>query len=138
MDRSPTRTASELLFRPLALLTQARAELGPRFTLDLGARGPLVVTGTAADVGALFAADASHVSSAVATRELLPFLGDQAVLGLEGPPHRDARRLIGAVMRAPLPDVSTLVDAVVDGWSTGETIPLRPVLARLALEVMVR
>jgi cytochrome P450 len=135
---SPTRTASELLFRPLALLAQGRAEVGPRFTLDLGTRGPLVVTGAAADVAPIFGADAAEVGAAVATPDLLPFLGDQAVLGLEGPEHRDARRLLGAVMQAPLPDVGERVDALVDGWSAAERIPLRPVLAGLALDLVVR
>ncbi len=138
LQRPASRSASDLLFRPLDVLAEGKAQVGTRFTLDLGARGPLVITGEGADVPPLFGADAQTVSAAAETPALLPFLGDQAVLSLEGAAHHHARRLLGAVMTTPLPDVESLTNDLVDTWSVGERPALRPLLAAVALDVVVR
>ncbi len=134
---TPEQTAAELLFRPLALLDQGRTAVGRRFTLSLGSRGPLVVTGAVEDVAGLLTATAAEASGALAAPALLPFLGEAAVLGLIGDDHRHARRVLGAVMAAPLPDLAALVHRCLDDWSVGDEVPLAERLGDLALSATV-
>lgn len=138
VELSPAETRSALLFRPLGLLQAGAAAHGPRFTLDLGNDAPLVVTANLDDVRGIFAAPEAALSSGDTAQALLPFLGDQAVLALEGADHLATRRLLGAVLQRPRPAVAPLVDAEVDGWTVGDAVRLDQVMARIALGFTVR
>jgi cytochrome P450 len=80
--------------RPYAFLERCAAELGDRFTIDLGVYGAFVIVSAPDDVRDVFRADPSVLHAGEGNGVLRRFLGDGSLLLLEEDAHLAERRLL--------------------------------------------
>jgi cytochrome P450 len=80
--------------RPYAFLERCAAELGDRFTIDLGVYGAFVIVSAPDDVREVFRADPAVLHAGEGNGVLRRFLGDGSLLLLEEEAHLAERRLL--------------------------------------------
>jgi len=128
--------------RPLPFLERAHARYGDAFTMHIG-RETLVALSDPADVRQVFTGDASVYHAGKANIILLPFLGWNSLLLLDGDAHLSQRRLIlpsfhGEKMRANVGLMEEIAAREVGAWPLGEPFAVHPRMQALTLEVIVR
>lgn len=130
------------LKRPLPFLERARAKYGDAFTMRIG-RETLVALTDPIDIKQVFTGDASVYYAGKANIILLPFLGSNSLLLLDGDAHMSQRRLIlpsfhGERMRANVGLMEEIAAREVAAWPVGEPFAVHPRMQALTLEVIVR
>ena len=74
--------------RPYAFLERCAADIGDRFTIDLGTYGAFVIVSSPDDVREVFRADPAVLHAGEGNEVLRRFLGDHSLLLLEEEAHR--------------------------------------------------
>lgn len=128
---------------PFSLLAECKRKFGDTFTLRLAGFGTAVFTGDPAFVHAVFTADPDVLSAAQANDVLLPFVGPNSLLTMDGARHRRDRKLMtppfhGARMRAYGSIVQEAAARAIANWQVGTTVAAHPAMQATSLEVILR
>ncbi len=136
----PLQTAAWAM-RPYGTLERSRARFGERFTIEMvGAR--FIALSNPAHVKEVFTGDPEVFHAGKGNIILLPFMGENSILLLDGARHMAQRRLLlpplhGDRMRAHVPLMEELAAREVAGWPAGEPLRLAPRMSALTLEVIL-
>jgi len=139
---APGRQVLGWIFRPEALMEQARRERGDVFTLHLPL-GPIVAVSDPALVKELFTGDPELLRAGEGNQPLEPVVGPESLLLLDGPRHLRRRRLVlpplhGERLQGHAEAMAEITRADVAGWPRGVSIALEPHLRAITLAVIVR
>jgi cytochrome P450 len=134
------------LFWPIRFLESCRRRYGGRFTMLLGLDSrspPLVALSDPAHVKEVFTGDPEVFHAGEANAILKPILGASSLLLLDGPRHRDERKLMmpafhGERMQAYGQIMRERTDRAIDGWPLGEVFPLHTQMQDITLDVILR
>jgi cytochrome P450 family 135 len=130
------------LRRPLDVLDECAARFGDLFTLRLH-DGTYVVTASPAEIRAIYTGDPAQLLAGGPARFLVPVLGANSLITLDGEPHLRMRRLVipaftTARARALAPMMTEVAERAVAGWPRGVPVALAPRLHDIALEIITR
>ncbi len=131
------------LFRPLEFMESARRRYGDAFSVRfIGFRTPMVMLSDPEAIRALYK-EREHGLPPGRTVALLPVMGPQSLLLLEGADHLARRKVMlppfhGERMRAYEPIVSEIVEREIDTWPSGEAFAVHPRMQAVTLEVILR
>ncbi len=139
---SPIAQSLEWAVRPYELLRRCAAEVGDRFTLDLGAHGKFVVVSAPDDVREVFHAGSEVLHAGEGNGVLRRFLGDGSLLLLEEHEHVRERQLLmpaftPARARAHAELIRTSTEQVMRGFPVGTIASVRNASERIALRVIL-
>ena len=128
--------------RPFGSITRAHRQFGDRFTMRFG-QATFVSLSDPADVKEVFTGDPAIFHAGKGNVILLPFMGRNSVLLLDGEEHMSQRKLLlpplhGEKMRAHVPLMREIAEREVATWPVGEPFALAPRMQRLTLEVILR
>ena len=128
--------------RPLAYLERCRDRYGTPFTLRLPGSPPFVIMAAPEDVKAVFTASADVLHPGQGASVLLPVVGSNSVILLDGDAHLEQRKLMlpafhGERMERLHGLVTDVAEREVATWPSRE-VELHPRLQRLTLEVILR
>jgi cytochrome P450 len=129
--------------RPTASLLRARQKYGKRFAVRLPFQPPFVILSDPADIKELLTAPPDVIHPGEGARILEPVVGRKSVILLDEDEHLEQRKLLlpafhGERMQKLVGLMSELTEHELDGWPTGQPIPLHPRLQRLTLEIILR
>src|SRR5215218_9372539 len=119
------------LTRPIAFMESARRRFGDAFGIRLvGFRTPLFMVSDPEVIRALYT-ERSHGLPPGRSAALLPMVGSQSLLLLEGHEHLTRRRLMlppfhGERMRAYEPIVREVTEAEIERWPRDRAFALHP------------
>lgn len=124
-------------------LDRCRDRYGPTFTLRLFGYSPFIVTSDPEMVRAVFTADPAVMLGGKGNDVLLPFLGPNSLLTLDGPGHARDRKMItppfhGQRMRAYGAAVQGATSSAIEGWRAGQTVATLPATQAASVEVILR
>lgn len=130
-------------FRPIPFLDRCHARFGSPFTVRFPGYPPIVMFSDPPAIREIFAGDPGQLHSGSPNRLLLPLLGRNSVILLDGTTHRRRRKLLmppfhGERMRAYGNIIREVADASIDGWPLGRVFPLLPRMQRITLDVILR
>lgn len=128
---------------PVRALERWADEHGDLFTIRLAAVGTFVFAAAPAEIRQIVTADPEHVQAGRAAGQILPIVGPQSVLTLDGQPHHRHRRMMlppfhGERMAAY---AEVMRDATLRGmasWPRDTAFALHPALRQIAVEVLLR
>ncbi len=128
--------------RPISWLERNRAKYGKRFTARFPFTPPFVVISDPEQAKEIFTAPPDVLMPGVGSRVLLPLVGSNSVLLLDGDPHMSQRKLMLPAFHGErmerLTDLVTRVTVdEVEAWSGGE-VELHPRFQSLTLEIILR
>lgn len=140
---SPIGQSLEWAIRPYELLRRCAAEVGDRFTIDLGAYGPFVIVSSPDDIQAVFRAGTDVLHAGEGNGVLRRFLGDQSLLLLEEHAHVAERRMLMPAFtpsraRAHAALIRGSTEEVMRALPIGETTSVRDASERVSLRVILR
>jgi cytochrome P450 len=128
--------------RPISWLERNRRIYGKRFTTKFPFTTPFVVIADPEQVKEIFTAPPDVLKPGVGARVLLPLVGPNSVLLLDGDAHMSQRKLMlpafhGERMERLTGLMSEVTTAEVESWGDGE-IELHPRFQSLTLEIILR
>jgi len=128
--------------RPLAWLEGNRARYGKRFTVHFPFTTPFVITSDPEQAKEIFTAPPDVLMPGVGSRVLLPLVGPNSVLLLDGDSHMAQRKLMlpafhGERMERLTALVTRVTTDELETWGDGE-IQLHPPFQSLTLEIILR
>jgi unspecific monooxygenase len=129
------------LTAPTRFLARQQARHGAAFRVRTPMYGEQLFLADPEDLEAAFAADPDALRGGEANVVLRQVVGARSVSSLDGPEHRARRRLLGPVLQAARPSAEALHAAVHGAFTSlprGRPVPLRPLLRRLAMSLMLR
>lgn len=131
------------LFTPIPFIERMRRRHGPVFTLRFSGFPPLVVLSDPAAVKEVFTGDPEVFHAGRANAVLKPILGGSSLLLLDGPRHRDERKLMmpafhGERMHAYGRVMRELTVAAVERFPVGRAFPLHREMQAVTLDVILR
>lgn len=139
----PAAQIAAWVFAPIPFLERCRRRYGSAFTLRFAGYPPFIALSDPAAVRDVFTGDPEILHAGQANAILKPILGGSSLLMLDGPRHRDERKLMmppfhgermatyGRVMRE-------LAEAAIDRFPIGRPFPLQPRMAEVTLDVILR
>jgi cytochrome P450 len=139
----PAMQTARWLVRPIAFMESGRQRFGDAFGIRLvGFRSPLFMVSDPDVIRALYT-ERSHGLPPGRSAALLPLVGRQSLLLLEGGEHLTRRRLMlpsfhGARMRAYESIVREAAEAELERWPRDRAFALHPSMQAITLEVIVR
>lgn len=128
---------------PFSFLARCRAAHGDTFTVRLLGYSPVVFTCDPAMVHAVFTEDPAIMLAGKGNDVLLPFLGEHALITLDGPRHARDRRLMtpplhGQRMRAYGEAIRLATQRAIADWRPGQEVVSHRAMQAASLEVIVR
>ncbi|HSZ70691.1 MAG TPA: cytochrome P450 [Solirubrobacteraceae bacterium] len=129
--------------RPIAFMESCRRRYGDAFSVSfVGFQRPMVMLGDPEAIRALYTESANGLPPG-RKLSLLPILGADSVLLLEGREHLARRRLMlppfhGERMRSYETIVREAVQRELAGWREGEELAIHPRMQAITLEVILR
>ena len=143
LTEPPTLQTARWLARPIAFMESGRRRFGDAFGIQLvGFRSPLFMVSDPDVIRALYR-EPSHGLPPGRSAALLPMVGAQSLLLLEGGGHLARRRLMlpsfhGARMRAYESIVRDAAEAELERWPRDHAFALHPSMQAITLKVIVR
>jgi cytochrome P450 len=143
LPEPPVLQTARWLVRPIAFLESCRRRFGDAFGIQLlGFRSPLFMVSEPDVIRTLYR-EPGHGLPPGRSAALLPLVGRQSLLLLEGSAHLDRRRLMlpsfhGARMRAYESIVRDAAEAELERWPRDRAFALHPSMQAITLEVIVR
>ncbi len=140
---APVKQTLRWLARPIAFMESARRRYGDAFSVRfMGFERPMVMLSDPEAVRALYTAH-EHGLPPGRTVALLPILGADSVLLLEGREHLMRRKLMlppfhGERMRSYESIMREVAEREVESWPRGETLAVHPRMQAITLEVILR
>jgi cytochrome P450 len=140
---SPAYQTARWLARPIAFMESCRRRFGDAFSVQfLGFERPMVIISDPEAIRTLYSSQ-EHGLPRGRTITLLPVLGPNSVLLLEGAEHLARRKLMlppfhGERMRSYESTVEEVAEREIESWPEGETFALHPRMQALTLEVILR
>jgi cytochrome P450 family 135 len=140
---SPAVQTTRWLVRPIAFMESCRRRLGDQFSVHfLGFERPTVFLSDPEAIRALYTVH-EHGLPPGRSVALLPVMGPNSVLLLEGAEHLARRKLMlgpfhGERMRSYEPIVREVAEREIDSWPQGSEFALHPRMQAVTLEVILR
>jgi cytochrome P450 len=131
------------LMRPIAFMDGSRRRLGDNFSvMFLGFQTPLVMVSDPEVIRALYG-EPAHRLPPGRTQTLLPIMGAQSILLLQGAEHLQRRRLMlppfhGERLRAYESTIEEITEREIAGWPSEQPLALHPRMQAITLEVILR
>ncbi len=128
---------------PLTALERWAARHGDLFTVRIAGFGNVVFAAAPREIRQIFTADPDELQAGAANGQLVPVLGPQSLLVLDGRAHHRHRRLLlppfhGERMASYAITVRDTTLRSIDGWPRGQPFALHPYLLEITLEVILR
>jgi cytochrome P450 len=125
------------------MLRGAQRRYGDTFSLKIAQEGTWVILSHPDDVRQVFTGDPAVLHAGEANEILLPLVGPQSVLLLDGERHMSQRKLMlppfhGDRMRAYGDLMGEVARQEIERWPRGEAFPLWPRMQAVTLEVIIR
>jgi cytochrome P450 family 135 len=125
------------------MLAECRRRYGDTFRLDIAYEGTWILLSDPDDVRRVFTGDPNVLHAGEANRILLPVLGDNSVLLLDGAAHMEQRKLMlpsfhGERMKRYGELMAGIAVAEIERWPRGEPYRLRPRMQAMTLEIILR
>ncbi|HEX2285719.1 MAG TPA: cytochrome P450 [Mycobacterium sp.] len=129
--------------RPWRFMDRAAARYGDMFTLRLANEGTWVMLSHPDAVKQVFTGPPELLHAGEGNRILLPVLGANSVLLLDGEAHREQRRLLmppfrGKQLQSYADTMAAVAAAEIARWPRGKPVPLHRRMQALTLEVILR
>lgn len=129
--------------RPWDFMTRCAAQHGDMFTMKLVGLGAIVMVSHPEVVREVFTASPELLHAGEANRVLLPVVGPNSVMLLDGDAHREQRRLLmpafrGSHLQSYTNTIRDIAEAEIARWPRGEPVRLLPQMQKLTLEVILR
>jgi len=131
------------LKRPGPWMERCRDRYGDTFTIRIANEGEWVLMSDPDAVREVFTGDPALLHAGRANRILLPFLGPDSVLLLDGSPHLRQRKLLlppfhGDRMRRYESLMVGVAEREVATWPAGDALSLMPRMQALTMEIILR
>ena len=131
------------LKRPGPWMERCRDRYGDTFTIRIANEGEWVLMSHPDAVREIFTGDPALLHAGKANRILLPFLGPDSVLLLDGSPHLRQRKLMlppfhGDRMRRYESLMVDVAEREVATWPAGDPLSLMPRMQALTMEIILR
>jgi cytochrome P450 len=131
------------IFRPQAMLEDCQRRYGDIFTLRIAHEGTWVFLADPDAVKQVFTGDPSLLNAGAANVILLPLLGPNSVLLLDGQAHMSQRKLMlpsfhGERMRGYEDTMAEVAGREIERWPLGSPTAVRPAMQAITLEVIMR
>lgn len=128
--------------RPFGSIARAHQRYGDRFTMRFG-QATFISLSDPDDVKEVFTGDPAIFHAGKGNVILLPFMGQNSVLLLDGADHLSQRKLLlppfhGDRMRGHVPLMQEIAEREVATWPIDEPFKLAPRMQKLTLEVILR
>lgn len=128
---------------PLGLLDDCHRRYGDAFTLQIAGNGKYVMLCDPEEVREIFRADPEVLHSGEANSLLIPTVGRNSLLVLDGAPHARQRRVVvpplkGERMRAFFDAMRLETLEAVRAWPIGVPFATLPTMRRVTMRVMLR
>ena len=135
--------SAQWIVRPTAMMEGCRRRYGDMFTLRIVHEGTWVFLADPNAVKQVFTGDPRLLHAGEANVVLLPVLGKNSVLLLDGAPHMAQRKLMlpsfhGERMRAYGATMAEVTAREVGTWRAGEPLKTWPRMQAITLEVIMR
>lgn len=129
--------------RPWDFMKRCAAQYGDMFTMKLAGLGVMVMVSHPEVVREVFTASPELLHAGEANRVLLPVVGANSVMLLDGDAHREQRRLLmpsfrGNHLQSYMDTMRDVAEAEIARWPRGEPVRLLPQMQTLTLEVILR
>ncbi len=136
-------TSVRFLHRPLDRLREWQAQYGDAFTIRFTGFGPGVYVSDPQAIRELFTGDQSDLLAGKANSFLIPVLGPNSVLVLDGPRHLRQRKLLlppfqGGHVAEFRRIIREAAEREVDTWRAGDELVLRSRMRSLTFDVICR
>ncbi|HEY0133943.1 MAG TPA: cytochrome P450 [Nannocystis sp.] len=133
----------QFLGRPTEFLTRCRARFGPIFTIRLAGMPAMVCVGDAEGIAAIYRAPRGRFSVGSEDNALLPIVGRDSLLVLDGERHHRARKLLtppftGERMRAYGDIIAAATRRAAAHWRAGAEVVAHDATQTLTQEVILR
>lgn len=133
----------QFLTRPTEFLTRNRGRFGPIFTIRLAGMPAMVCVGDADGISAIYRAPRGRFSVGSEDNALLPIVGRDSLLVLDGERHRRERKLLtppftGERMRAYGDIIAAATRRAVASWRPGARVVAHDATQTLTQEVILR
>jgi cytochrome P450 len=131
------------LVRPIAFMESCRRRFGDEFSVSFpGFERPMVMLSSPETIKALYT-EHEHGLPPGRTITLLPVMGANSVLLLEGKQHLDRRKLMlppfhGERMRSYESIMCEATERAIDSWPEGQTFAIHPHMQSITLEVILK
>ncbi len=130
-------------FRPTAFIEDCARRYGDPFTVRFPASPPIVFFSHPDAIRDIFTGDPEVLRAGRANVDLLPLLGENSLLMLDGRRHLSERRLMlppfhGERMQAYGLLMAEIADRAIDGWPVGRVFPVQPEMQAITLDVILR
>jgi cytochrome P450 len=139
----PVVQVASWLFTPIPFIERCRRRYGATFTVRFAGFPPMVILSDPAAVKEVFTGDPEVFHAGQANIILKPILGARSLLMLDGPGHRDERKLMmpafhGERMHAYGKVMRELAAAAIDRFPIGRAFPLHHEMQEVTLDVILR
>jgi cytochrome P450 len=129
--------------RPWEFMKRCAARYGDTFTIKLAGEGAIVMVSHPEAVREVFTASPELLHAGEANRVLLPVVGANSVLLLDGDAHKEQRRLLmpsfrGSHLQSYMNTMRDIAEAEIVRWPRGEPVRLHARMQTLTLEVILR
>jgi cytochrome P450 family 135 len=131
------------IVRPTAYMEELRARYGDTFTLRIANEGDWVFITHPDAVKQVFTGDPRLLHAGEANVVLLPVLGSNSVLLLDGAAHMRQRKLMlpsfhGDRLRGYADTMREVTAEAIGSWPLGQRLATRPLMQALTLEIITR
>jgi len=128
--------------RPLELLDRCAREYGDIFTLHLGAFGTIVIVSHPEAVRQIFKAPPELFECRHFNENYRYVMGDHAIFLQDGPAHGRLKRIMTRLfdpesIQNVAAQIHEVADGIAQGWSSGQTVRLRPLAHEFTLRVLL-
>ncbi|HEX3481739.1 MAG TPA: cytochrome P450 [Kofleriaceae bacterium] len=128
---------------PLTALERWANRHGDLFTVRIAGFGNVVFAAAPREIRQIFTADPDELQAGAANGQLVPLLGPQSLLVLDGRGHHRHRRLLlppfhGERMASYAVTVRDATLRSIDRWPRGQAFALHPYLLGITLEAILR
>jgi cytochrome P450 len=125
------------------MLGECHRRYGDTFRLEIAYEGTWIFVCDPEDIRRVFTGDPDVLHAGEANSILLPVLGDNSVLLLDGAAHMEQRKLMlppfhGERMRRYGDLMSEIAAAEIERWPRGEPYRVRPRMQAVTLEIILR
>ena len=125
------------------MMGECRKRYGETFTLNIAHEGTWVMLSNPDDVKTVFTGDPERLHAGEANRILLPILGENSLLLLDGAEHMSQRKLMlpafhGSRMQRYGALMADIARAEISSWPGGTPFRVRPRMQALTLEIILR
>jgi len=129
--------------RPTGFIEDCARRYGDPFTVRFPASPPVVFFSHPDAIRDIFTGDPELLRAGEANVDLMPMLGENSLLMLDGQRHLSERRLMlppfhGERMQAYGSLMAEIADRAIDGWPVGRVFPVQREMQAITLDVILR